>query len=93
MITDPEFDNLPPIYELARPVIEAAPGAIQNDLGNLINALYQDSPAETVYYLRELLESSPNPLTAVTLRRILPVFPPDLQDNLRDLVRQKRTTN
>jgi len=93
MITDPEFDNLPPVYELVRPVIEAAPGAIQNDLGNLINALYQDSPSETVYYLRELLENSPNPLTVVTLRRILTMFPPELQASLRDLVRQKRTTN
>ncbi len=93
MIIDPEFDNLPPVYELVRPVIEAAPGAIQNDLGNLINALYQDSPSETVYYLRELLENSPNPLTVVTLRRILTMFPPELQASLRDLVRQKRTTN
>jgi hypothetical protein len=93
MITDPEFDNLPPVYELVRPIIEAAPGAIQNDLADLINALYQDSPAETVYFLRELLENTPNPLTAVTLRRIITMFPPELQASLRDLVRQKRTAH
>jgi hypothetical protein len=93
MITDPSFDNLPPIYELVRPVIEAAPGTFQNDLGNLINALYQASPSETIYYLREILENSPNPLTVVTLRRILTMFPPELQASLRELVRQKRTVN
>ena len=93
LITDPDFDNLPPIFELVRPVIEAAPGVLQNDLGNLINALYQDSPAETVYYLRELLENTPNPLTAITLRRILTMFPAELQASLKDLVRQKRPAN
>jgi len=93
MITDPEYENLPPIYELARPIIESAPGMLQNDLANLINALYQASPAETEYYLREILEKSANPLTVVTVRRILNILHPELQSRLRNLVRQKRTTN
>jgi hypothetical protein len=93
MITDPNFENLPPIYELVRPIIEAAPGVLQNDLANLINALYQASPSETEYYLREILEDSSNPLTIITLRRILSAFPPELQAKLRDLVRRKRAAN
>ena len=88
MITDPNFENMPPIFELTRPVIEAAPGVLQTDLGNLINALYQDSPSETEYFLREILENSSNPLTAITLRRILKTFPPELQASLRELVRR-----
>ena len=93
MIKDSNFENMPPILELARPIIEAAPGTLQSDLTSLINALYQDSPAETGYYLREILENSSNPLTAVTIRRILNTFPPELQASLRDLVRQKRAAN
>jgi hypothetical protein len=93
MITDPNFENLPPIFELVRPIIEAAPGVLQNDLANLINALYQASPSETEYYLRQILENSSNPLTAITLRRILSAFPAELQAKLRDLVRQKRTAS
>ncbi len=89
MITDPNFENLPPIFELIRPVIETAPGGLQTDLGNLINALYQDSPSETDYFLHEVLENSSNPLTAVTLRRNLSTFPPELQTSLRELVRRK----
>jgi hypothetical protein len=89
MITDPRFENMPPIFELVRPVIEAAPGILQTDLGNLINALYQDSAPETEYFLREILDTSPNPLTAVTLRRLLPTFPSELQASLRELVRKK----
>jgi hypothetical protein len=92
-ITDPEYENLPPVYELARPVIESAPGMLQNDLADLINALYKASPAETEYYLREILENSANPLTVVTLRRILSLFHPELQSRLRNLVRAKRTPN
>jgi hypothetical protein len=92
LISDPNYENLPPIFELTRPAIEAAPGILQNDLGILINALYQASPSETGYFLREILENSPTPITAVTLRRLLKTFPPELQSTLRDLVRQKRTT-
>ena len=93
MITDPNFENLPPIFELTRPIIEAAPGVLQNDLANLINAFYRVSPSETEYYLREILENTPNPLTSVTLRRILKTFPPELQASLRGLVQQKRAAN
>ena len=93
MITDPRFENMPPIFELVRPVIEAAPGILQTDLENLINALYEDSPAETDYFLHEVLENSSNPLTAITLRRILNAFPSELQASLRELVRQKRAAN
>lgn len=93
LITDPEYENLPPVYALSRPVIEAAPGMLQNDLADLINALYKASPAETEYYLREILETSPNQPTAIMLRRILGMLHPGLQSKLRSLVRQKRATN
>lgn len=93
MISDQNFENLPPIYTVVRPIIEAAPGILQNDLADLINALYKASPSETTYYLREILESSPNPLTAITLRRILKMFPPELQAGIHDLIRQKRTAS
>jgi len=93
MISDSTFDNLPPIFELTRPIIEAAPGVLQYDITDLINTLYQASPSETEYFLREILETSPNPLTATTLRRILSDFPPELQASLRDLVRKKRASN
>ncbi len=93
MITDPEYENLPPIFALARPIIESAPGMLQLDLANLINALYRASPSETEYYLREIVETSSNPLTVVTLRRILDLFDPQLQSSLRGLVRRKRASS
>ena len=63
------------------------------DMANLINALYQASPSETEYFLREMVETSENPLTATTLRRILDLFHPDLQSSLRGLVRRKQASS
>ena len=86
MIEDRRFENMPPIFKLIQPIIESAPGILQTDIGNLINALYKDSPSETEYFLREVLENSSNPLTVATLRRLMPTFPKDLQANLRKFV-------
>jgi len=87
LITNPKFENLPPIFELTRPIIEAAPGAMQTDLKDLIKAFFRASKTETIFYLREIIESSDNPLTVVTLRRILPSLPTELQTELIELVR------
>lgn len=92
LITDPDFENLPPIFEITRPIFEAAPAVLQNHLADLINAFYRASNTETTYYLREIIENSPNPLTKITLRRILPALHPDLQANLRELVRDRKRT-
>lgn len=93
LIMDQDFDNMPPIFELVRPVIEEAPGALQSDLASLIKALYSASPAETTYYLREILGNAANPLPMATIRRTWKLYPPELQDSLRDLVRQKRVAD
>lgn len=90
LITNPRFENLPPIFELTRPIFEAAPGSIQTDLKDLIKAYYRASKTETGFYLREIIETSNNPLTVVTLRRILPGLPNELQTELLDLVRSKK---
>ena len=89
MISDPNFENLPSIFKLVYPIVEAAPGVMQIEIGDLINALYQQSPSETDYFLREILKNSSNPLTGVMLRRILSTFPQELQSSLRELVRGK----
>ena len=57
MISDADFHNLPRVMDLIEPVVEAAPVIIQLDLQELILALYQASPGETSYFLRQLLTS------------------------------------
>jgi hypothetical protein len=90
LIQDPDYENLPPIFAVARPIIESAPSTLQKDIGDLINALYQNSETETVYLLLEIIDSSSNPITVIILRRLLPSFPPTLQDALREKVRPQR---
>lgn len=90
LIDDPDYENMPPIYELVKPAIEAAPAILQDDLEQLINALYRANPVESAYFLKQVIGKSENPQTAITMRRILPAFPPELQEQLRDLVRKPR---
>jgi hypothetical protein len=87
LITDPDFHNLPAIFTLIEPILAAAPTTLQNDLQELIVALYQASPNETIYFLQQILQNTTQPMTAITLRRILPSFPPELQSELRPLLR------
>jgi predicted alpha/beta hydrolase family esterase len=89
MIADSDFENLPAIFDLVEPVIEEAPSTLQNELAELIVMLYRASPNETVFLLKHILETTTNQMTAVTLRRISPDFPPPLQKELRDLLRPR----
>jgi len=92
MIADTSFTNLPPILDLVEPIIEEAPSTLQNDLAELIVALYRASANETIFMLKHVLTHSQNPMTAVTLRRISSSFPPPLQKELRELLRPQPLT-
>ena len=89
LIQDPDFHNLPPVFDILTHVVEAAPGSLQSDLADLFHALYAASPTETVYFLRQVIENSTTPMTATTFRRISPSLPPGLAGAVRDLVKSK----
>ncbi|MBV6396313.1 MAG: hypothetical protein HFACDABA_01911 [Anaerolineales bacterium] len=92
LIRDPNFTNLPPVFDTLEEVVTAAPVTIQSDLINLFDALYAVSPSETIYFLQHVIENSDNPMTAVTIRRILPSLPSSLADALRGLVKTRKKT-
>ncbi|MDO9302873.1 MAG: alpha/beta fold hydrolase, partial [Anaerolineales bacterium] len=87
MIADATNTNLPPIFDMVEPIIEEAPSTLQNDLTDLIIALYRASSSETIFLLKHILINTQNQMTAITLRRIATSFPPPLQIELRDLLR------
>ncbi|MCZ2127192.1 MAG: alpha/beta hydrolase [Anaerolineales bacterium] len=91
LVADSDFENLPAIFDLAEPIIEEAPSALQGDLADLIVALYRASPNETIFMMKQILSTTENPLTAVTMRRIAPDFPPPLRNELRDFLRPQLT--
>ncbi len=88
LIEDLAYENLPPVYDIARPVIQNAPPILQNDLIRLISALYAASPVETTYFLRQTVTTTIHPQTLTLLRRILPSLPANLQTSLREALRR-----
>ena len=87
MIADATYENLPPILDIVEPVIEEAPAALQNDLAELVTALYRASASETIFMLKHILARTENPMTAITLRRISSMLSGPLQTEIRSLLR------
>ncbi len=82
LLEDPAYDNLPPIYNLLTPVIQNIPPFLQNELADLLTALYRASPVETAYFLRQAVAGAASPQCPVILRRIVNQLP----EGLRPLV-------
>jgi len=90
LINTSDFDNLPPVLDIVEPILKASPSTLQFDLQVLITALYKASPDETEFFLQQIVEKTKNPLPAVSLRRMLPDLPEELQKNLRETLRSKK---
>jgi len=90
LISSPDFDNLPPIFEIVEPIIKASPATLQYDLRELIIALFEASPDETMYFIQQILKGTKNPLPAVALRRMSPDLPHELQVSLREMLRKPK---
>jgi len=90
LINTPDFDNLPPVLDIIEPILKASPSALQFDLQELITALYKASPDETIFFLQQIVEKTKSPLPSVSLRRMLPDLPDELQKNLREILRSKK---
>jgi hypothetical protein len=88
LIEDPEYENLPPVYEIVRPVLRSAPNNLQNELADLIKALYLASPVETIYFIKQVAASTSSQQTITLLRRIMTSMPANLQAALRDSLRR-----
>ena len=90
LISSPDFDNLPPIFEIVEPIMKASPATLQYDLQELIIALFEASPDETMYFIQQILKGTKNPLPAVALRRMSPELPHELQASLREMLRKPK---
>ena len=89
LLEEPTFQNLPPVYNLLSPVIKNMPSIMQNDLADLLNALFRASPVETTYFLRQIITGATSPQISVTIKRIIPQLPIELRPIVLDMARQK----
>jgi len=90
MLMSQEFENFPQFIQLLTTYTRKAPLQIRADILEALNALAIRSPKETAYLLRQSLNTPENPDTALLIRKLLPVFPLDLQDSLRQALREAR---
>jgi len=80
---DRSFENLPPVFSLLGPLLQAPPAPILPDLQAAVEALAGRTPTETTYLVRQALNLSTDPATARLIRRCLPAFPPGAQATLK----------
>lgn len=86
LIRDEEFENLPPIFAAVSPVLQSAAPAVQAELLEVTRALARRSPAETTFFLKQILSMAPAPAVTRMARKVLPELPPILQASLREYV-------
>lgn len=89
LLDDPGFENLPPVFDIVRPVIAESPASLQNELAGLINALYRSSAVETAFFIKQIVNSSQNPQAITTLRRVLPKLEAELQPKVQQVLRAR----
>jgi hypothetical protein len=83
LIADPDYTNLPKIFDLLSPHLAAYPPRVTYTLQTVIEALAQRSPNETVYLLKSVLDNTASKELARLIRRMLPAFPEEQQTSLR----------
>jgi hypothetical protein len=93
LIKDRQFDNLPPVFRLLSPFIENPRADHQPLLADLLIALFHRTPIETTYLLRQMSQRGLSPTAQRLIRRVLPVFPPSEQEQLRLLLKDSSPTD
>jgi hypothetical protein len=88
LLSEPTFENLPAALRVLRPAVETARPSTQLDLQACLAALARLSLTETLHFLQEVVTKAQNPEMRRILQRMLPTFPPELQNPLRELLRR-----
>jgi hypothetical protein len=89
LLEDPSFENLPAVFRILRPAIQVVGPATQSELQNCLVALERVSFTETLAFMREIIHANPNPMMLRIIRRIMPALSEQLQDALRDTLREQ----
>ena len=87
LLNDPDFDNLPIIFDLLEPVIADPDPHLTLLLLNSIELLRQKSEPETVYFLKQIIQASNNEDIPRFVRRVIPSFSESAQQSLKTFLR------
>jgi hypothetical protein len=89
IVEDESFQNLPVIFHLISPSMHGLPANLQADLLAVLQALARRSPAETAYFLRQIMTLVSDPLIPRLVRHCLPIFSPETQASLRAALKSR----
>jgi len=82
-VRDQNFQNLPRIYALLKPMMRTSPKAMRPYLLDLLRPLTRRSPQEVAFILRTELDGEDTANVAWLARRLLSELPPEHQERLR----------
>jgi hypothetical protein len=92
LAADPAYQNIPAIFSLLNPFFQAVPVSLHPEVTDLVLLLAGRSPAETLYFLRRVLITSPDQTLTRLVRRCLPAFSPEDQKRLREAMLDRTRT-
>jgi hypothetical protein len=82
-IDDPDFSNLPRVFDLIILQIQNLHPRVTYTLETVIEALAARTPSETVYILKSTLVKTNSKDLARLIRRMIPIFPEEQQKSLK----------
>lgn len=88
LVEDRSFENLPAIFTLVEALMGEANLQTQRSLEELFQVLYQRTPNETIYVIRQCLNDNPNVTAQRVIRRLIPFFDQKVQKSLQDSLRE-----
>jgi len=88
MLNDPDFDNLPTIFDFLQPIIAATDPHLAVTLLSIIEQLAQKSEPETVYFLKQIIRDSAKSDLPRFIRRAMPSFSEAAQLSLKNCLKE-----
>ena len=93
LVQERSFENLPAIFTLVEALMGEATIQTQRSLEELFQVLYQRTPNETVYVIRQCMKDEPNAAALRVIRRLIPTFDQKVQKSLQDELRAASRKN
>lgn len=88
LLRDRQFENLPQVLSLCTPLFQSSQKALARELSQVLIELAQRTPAELVYYIRQLMGSAASEDLRRLIRRCLPAFPEEVQQRIRPILQK-----
>ena len=88
LVNDASFGNIPLLYRWLTPLTRAVPLPLREDLVEVLQALAQRSPRETVHFFQQVLSMPDNPDTAWLMRKTMTVLPKQWQTSLHEALKE-----